>query len=341
MVNKLPVIEERAYDWGSWSDRTAVQFRDNRLCMFDMGGRPIDENDRKRFEVSRKKAYGGTMSAGAQKRMSRALSHLVSISPQKWKPNPVKPGELILHQLSFLTLTVSSRINIDAKQGYKNLLAPFLDWLRYKGVRHLVWKAELQTRGQLHYHVIFSNTFHWAMIRRKWNRLQCAAGYLDQYAEKNGHADANSTDIKTLKNVKQGSRYIMKELGKAADQQLLKRKAELKKRFEAGEISRDVYDVEINSADAKIEKLNGKVWDCSASLSEKYFCLMLTKNLDKKLLHYMRTQPAAFLIGERFCLIDIDFANPPPWFKCYLPHYKAHMEVIKIGGSKVLSQILN
>lgn len=337
-VRPIPVIEERCYDWAMWdygaigSGRTSVQFRDNKLCLFDAGGRPPDERDRKNFEKIQRKTYQGKMTRGAQKRMSKALTHISQVNRPKWKTNPCT-GKLFLHHLSFITLTVSDIINIDARDGMKNLLTPFLDWLtRTHKVKMYVWKAEIQERGQLHYHIIVPVVLHWRAVRHKWNRLQAKAGYLDDFARRFGHADPNSTDIHNLDSVDKGTDYMMKELGKDADARVLREKSDLQKQLKSGKITRDFYDLRCKELDENLATIRGKIWDCSAALNDPYYTLQLTFGMYQRLKNYLAAAPGAFIIGERFALVAVNFANPPPWLKMYLNGWRSHNHIINSGG---------
>jgi hypothetical protein len=129
---------------------------------------------------------------------------------------------------------------ITGKEAHSTCLEPFLLWLRrkHKCLMYL-WKAELQGRGQVHYHITMDTFVHYVDIQNKWNELQRSAGYLDEYYQAKGHWNAPSCQIKSVKNVKKLSGYIIKEITK---------------------------NIQNNAS------IGGKVWDCSTNLkSAKYY----------------------------------------------------------------------
>ena len=145
--------------------------------------------------------------------------------------------------LSFITLTVSDpQKKLSGKEAYQKLLSHFLAWMRRtKKINTYIWKAELQQNGQIHYHITTPAFINYQEICDKWNNLQRQAGLLNKYASEKGHYDANSTDIHSVRDVKDLSAYLIKYIAKQSQNQ---------------------------------ESLGGKVWDCSENLSRaKYHSL--------------------------------------------------------------------
>lgn len=188
----------------------------------------------------RKKAYSGKVTTGSAKRLKSAIDILLQISPTKNTYNPVTK-KWFPFKLNFVTLTVSAHKNISAREGYSNLMRPFLRKLQKEGSYSYLWKAELQERGQLHYHLVTDTFFTWQLIRSTWNNLQRKNRYLDDYAIKTGHFDANSTDVHALNGIGNVGAYLAKYLSKG------------------------------NAA-----TINGKTWDCSTNLKRKRFAFTPT-----------------------------------------------------------------
>ena len=113
-------------------------------------------------------------------------------------------------------------------------------------------KAELQERGQVHYHLTVNSFIHWQEIQNKWNKLQHKAGYLDDFAKKHRHYKPNSTDVHSVKNVKDIEAYLVKYICK-------------------------------NQKDKTL--LNGKVWGCSSSLEGKRFSIEVDSAINSNLLN--------------------------------------------------------
>lgn len=233
------------------------------------------------MEEVRKKAYSGHLSTGAISRMRKAVCLLNQVTPTRSVYNPIIQRHQKL-KLSFITLTISDNYrNYTAKQAYQDLLRPFLQFLtKTKGLKLYIWKAEIQKRGQLHYHLITPTFIHYQEIRDKWNYLQLKKGYLDSYKKKYNSTDPNSTDVHSMRRVKDAEAYLLKYMIKDPDQ-------------------RDTSHKEKKPDNIKFD---GKVWDCSRILKETpYF----TTELDPDLQAALRWQEQKGLIIR----IQIDFAT--------------------------------
>ena len=195
--------------------------------------------------------YTGVVTAGAKKRLTKAIENLVQATPVKKVPN-FKTGELVPFKLSFLTLTITDNVKITGKEAHKTLLAPFLQWLRRAhNVQAYIWKAELQKRGTLHYHITSDAHIHWEIVRSKWNELQRGAGYLDRYYKKKGHYNANSTDIRRVEKITNMAGYLIKEVAKSFQNE---------------------------------KSIGGKVWDCSQNLkAAKYYTTLADSIYEAKI----------------------------------------------------------
>lgn len=186
------------------------------------------------ISIQRQKTYSGRLTEGAKKRLSKAIDLLVQTARTQTIYSPVTMST-IKHRLSFITLTISKKENVTAREGYNNGLKHFLQWFRRTAkVTTYVWKCEVQKRGQIHYHITTPSYIHYQEIRDSWNRIQRHCGWLDDYYREKGHYDANSTDIKEVKSVKNLSGYLIKEFTKSIQNP--------------------------NS--------DGKVWDCSINLKK-------------------------------------------------------------------------
>jgi hypothetical protein len=186
------------------------------------------------------KRYTGTVTPSTAKRIRRTVDILLQKSPKKIVYNPItlKTQEL---RLSFITLTISDRELINHREAYEKGLSPFLLWLRRKGIKDYIWKAELQDRGQIHYHITTNQFLRYDQIKDEWNRLQRKAGWLEGFKARQGHYHPNSTDIHAVGKIDRLDLYLAKYLSKGN----------------------------------KGATINGKVWGCSKSLEgAKYFTVM-------------------------------------------------------------------
>lgn len=234
---------------------------------------------RRNMKNNRRTRYSGKMTDGCRKRLARAATLMSQACKSRWITNPVT-GRLQLHKFSFITLTVSCPRNITAKEGYKLLLADFLQWMRRsKGVTTYIWKAELQKRGQLHYHITTPSFIHYREIRDKWNDLQLRAGLLKEFADHNGHTDPNSTDVHEVRQVRDMARYLVKELAKSMQNETA---------------------------------TQGKIWDCSDNLAGvSYFAVPLSGTHEKRLTKLIDAGRVRMFGGDRWTIIEFTDTGPP------------------------------
>jgi len=216
-----------------------MQVRDSSIILFYTPGANSRRLAQENIVEARKKQYSGTVTAGVRKRMTRAVTLMSQATKPKWITNPVN-GRLQYHRFSFITLTVACPRNLTAKQAYPMLAKPFCRWLHeVKAVKLYLWKAELQVRGQIHYHLIIPNFIHYEEIRKKWNSLQHQAGLLTEWAEKHGNFNPPSTEIKETRQVKNMTSYVAKELTKTMNAAKLKAKRMVESLVKAGEIPKE------------------------------------------------------------------------------------------------------
>lgn len=226
-----------------------LQYRNNSIISYVQSDRPRSKQQ-KLFAFTdqsgnRVKTYSGTITAGAKKRLTKAVSLLIQSTPTRKIYNPW----LQRHQhfkINFLTFTISDNTkNITAKEAHSLLLEPMLLWLRRKQqMRSYVWKAELQDRGQIHYHVTCDCYVDLKELRTKWNSLQFTAGLLDDYHKRFGSWNPNSTDVHSVKKVKNIEAYLIKYISKSSQNE---------------------------------SKTTGKIWDCSQNLkSGQYYTTLLS-----------------------------------------------------------------
>lgn len=216
--------------------------------------------------------YGGEMTPAAAKRLKKAVNLLIMSSPrniiynpvtQKWQP----------FQLGFLTLTVSSKYEyLTAASGYERLLKHFLQWLRRtEKCNSYVWKAELQQRGQIHYHLTIGKFIVHDRIRKKWNELQRREGLLKEFEEEYGHSEPNSIDIHSVISVNDLAAYLCKYLAKEQDSDPIMKvnftnDTPMKEEESWGNILSCIPENTVHKV-----RTTGKIWDCSKNLKKKKY----------------------------------------------------------------------
>lgn len=199
-----------------------LQVRNSEIIVYEQWMGPRSPHNQDKIFGGRA-AYSGQMTSGSEKRLKRCVSLLVQKSPRISIWNPVAECHHPF-RLSFITLTVADQKTDSAQKVYKNCMSPWLRWARRSGVKDYVWKAELQQRGALHYHIATNQFMHWRDVRDVWNKYQRKAGYLDKFAKREGHYHANSTDVHAIRKVKDIERYLTKYMQKGVGNSNIKGK---------------------------------------------------------------------------------------------------------------------
>lgn len=258
------------------------------------------------------KTYSGIVTKGAKKRIEKACSLLIQSTPTQRIFNPVinKNHDF---KISFVTLTVSSStIMLTAKEGHKLLLEPLLLWLRrVHGMRSYIWKAELQNRGQIHYHLTSDVFIEHTKLRDKWNELQRINGLLDDYKSAKGHYNPNSTDIHSVYKVNNLEGYLVKYMSKgghrtkALERWIDKYKAKFNDGRESCVLPKNYFKHIINY------RTEGKVWDCSMNLkANKYYSTATSGEIEENINLYIANNKATISHHDNFSLIKFNNVKP-------------------------------
>lgn len=259
---------------------------------------PVERGRSNRYSFANNKsevdklAYNtGKLSHGAKKRLKQSIELLIDISPKKWFTVP-STGKRFQFQITFLTLTLSApQGNIPDKTITKTLLDPLLQTLRRKyKCKSYVWRAEKQKNGNLHYHITTNQYIPYDSIRDDWNRIQEKLGFITKFSEKNGHTNPNSTDIHSVRGIRDLARYMIKYMSKDVPE------------------SQRVYC---------------KQWDCSKDLKyRENISIEIDSDVHDQLVKIQNTRGVTTYIGERFSQIemrgfDIRQILPESWKKLY------------------------
>ncbi len=264
-----------------------------------------------------KKAYSGGMSLGSRKRLSKAITIMTQAIKPKWVYNPVSKLR-DYHNFSFITLTVASHTNVSHRFAYDNLLGPFLDWLtktigsKNPYAKTYIWKAELQRRGQIHYHITTPAWIHHSWIRAKWNELQRKAGLLEEYAKKHGHFRPPGTEIKKTKHIRKMDRYLIKELAKTVSASKLYARRIVDSLIKAGELPADKKEQFEMEYEGEEQKIVGKVWGCSEDLAgAPYYTLEVTRAHEAMINEWVAQGKAWKKTDDFFEIVYCEGVDPP------------------------------
>lgn len=238
-----------------------------------------DEDKKAALEkfINSKRKAEGKLSDNAKRKLIRAIDYLLFISQPKTVINPAS-GKRFKFKVNFITLTLSSTQIHSDKEITNTLLNQFLTEIRqeYK-LKFYVYRAEKQKNGNIHFHILTDIFIPYTTLRDKWNRIQNKLGYVDRYKEnmlkwhgkgfrfrqelskfwsyeqqlkayksgvKSGFNRPNSTDIHSLKNIRNVRQYLIKYMIKTTENNSL-----------TDQESDEKYLVV------------GRIWSCSQTLS--------------------------------------------------------------------------
>lgn len=241
-----------------------VQVRSKSLVVYEI---PAERTLHARHKI-RRQTYSGEVTEHARRRIMRTVDVFLQKSETRRVWNPVC-NAFVNFRLSFITLTIPSSTPVAGSEGHEALRM----WLQHfrrqpakkaisEQLSSYVWKAELQERGQLHYHVTANRFLHWAEIQRVWNGLMDRRGWLEEFRTAHGHSNPNSTDVHSVYKVRDIQAYLGKYLSKTG----------------ARDVSEYGFQVPIFRP-----SIGAKVWGCSEDLKCARFSEMLDSETDEAL----------------------------------------------------------
>lgn len=254
------------------------------------------------MRLNRNTAYNEDFSAGAKKRLTKSIDLLVQATKTTHIYNPVTKKKQ-RHRLSYITLTVSSKTIIPAKECHKKLLEPFLQWLRRTmKVTTYLWKVEFQKRNQTHYHITTPSFIPYQSIRDKWNNLQKQNGLTDDYYKEHGHYDPNSTDIHEVRKVTNMSSYLKKEYCKSIQNSQIK-VIRTEANYKSSNIKESPAPLIQNNYRQWKKQRSYKTWDCSLNLKKwKLYTTPATNSIHKAIIE-LADKGKLEMIDSDFCSI--------------------------------------
>lgn len=290
-----------------------LQFRSKSVIAYDeylypYSGSRLSALSRHLSEVRKNTpAYSGTMTPGAKKRLTKAISLLIQSTKTREIYNPVSKTN---HEfkLSFLTLTIPEmNVKPDAKFCNKFLLEPFIRVLRRRyGLKNYVWKLELQANGMVHYHITSNVFIVHTDLKDEWNNILRRNDMLIDYKKRTGKNDPNSTDIHSVKNVKNLEAYLIKYVTK-------------------------------ETQNAKGVKT--KIWDCSLSLKKsEYFSIESNWTYADRLKSLEKKGQVSSFAGDRYVIFR--FKENPVYVLLHGEErrdYFIHLNYIRNGKEKSIT----
>lgn len=296
--------------------------------------------------------YSGVLTPHARKRIRRSLDMWFSALECK-KFISRKGNDWMRYQVTFCTLTLPAAQMHTDKEVKRDMLNAFLIEIgRKENCRTYIWVAERQDNGNIHFHLLLNKFIEWRVIRTLWNSILDRHGYIEKYrlGQKEFHkegfkvrtdllghwsldaqlkayeygmltnwSDPNSTDIESLKDVKNIGAYITKYVCKGIDQKVNEK---LKER-NTDQLSPDDIDrVKREIIDELVDKyrIEGKVWSQSTNLEKMLPCDVMIDSDCEEIIHKsMSNKNCKTIEKQQFKLIlgtslkELKIRSPCTW----------------------------
>ena len=213
----------------------------------------------------------GLMSVKANRRVRLAIDWMCLMAKNKYVQSD-KTENAFTFKLNFITLTLSDKQKHSDNEIKSKLLNQFLIEIKrdYNCSRYL-WRAESQSNGRIHFHIVTDVFIPWRALRTRWNRLQEKLGYISSYSRRTGKNDPNSTDIHAIKAIKNLPSYLSKYCSKNAKGYTVMATMASEKPLSPS--SWLTYKHPVFKPNAKFfRQIHGRLWGLSQSLSKLKSC---------------------------------------------------------------------
>ena len=176
------------------------------------------------------------LSVNAARKLKQAINWMAYLSTEK-RVYVKEIGRSVKFRLSFITLTLPSPQIHSDQEVKQQCLQPFLQWLRDSAkVKKYIWKAEIQKNGNIHFHITMDKFVHYKRIRQQWNKNINKLGYVDRYTLATGKIQPPSTEIKSVKKVKNIGAYLSAYLAADGKSKNKKTRSEYNNRIIGGRL---------------------------------------------------------------------------------------------------------
>jgi hypothetical protein len=226
------------------------------------------KNEKSKENLQEKNKEKTNLSKATRKRIKTRIAWLVwnSRLPFIEKNRPIREQT---KNITFITLTIPGAIIKEHKQIKREALNRFIIYLKrkYEDLQY-VWKAELQKRGQLHFHILINKRIPHELIYNQW--LLCIRKFetVKAYEQENGTISRYMTDIHSMRKVNKISNYIIKYMSKSEE----------------------------------TEKIEGRKWGASDNLMKEQDCKFeLTKEIYEYLL-YLADKKIIYRVENDYCI---------------------------------------
>ena len=222
------------------------------------------------------KQYTGVLTPFAKKKLKRSIGLMVASAVEKEAPN-FKTGKTFTFKVNFITFTLPALAEGVEDKTIKRCLDNWIKRAKRKhNLKSYVWRAERQSNGNIHFHMITDCWIHYEKIRDDWNAVLKDTGLVSKYTTKHkGISFENYLQLyPTNSKVSRAARFKSWERGCATKWEQ-PNSTDVHAVWKVRNLTQ--YFVKYMSKEHKDgeEPIKGKVWDCSENLKTKENCWML------------------------------------------------------------------
>lgn len=228
--------------------------------------------------------HSGNISLKGSKRVRNAIDWLLFTAVNKRAFNK-QYGKYFNFKINFITLTLASKQLHGDRVIKSKLLNQFLIEAKKKWkIDKYLWRAEAQRNGNIHFHIITDKFIPWWELQATWNRIQNKLGYVDNFCEVHPGKTPNSTDVHSIKKIRNISAYLSKYCTKKSENRAIE----------------------------------GKLWGLSTSLSKlKSACVILKGVIDDELRIIAQKFKNRYFEGDHY---SVYYVKVSEWAKLNLKH---------------------
>lgn len=222
----------------------------------------------------------GIISQKANNRISASIDWLLHLAQTKKQYNP-RFKSWYYWKANFVTVTLPSRQIHSDNFIKKNCLNHLLVSMARKwGVNNYIWRAEAQRNGRIHFHIVTDKYIPYEELTSEWNKIVNKYGYVDRYVGTLLDPLPNSTDVHSLRKVKNIGAYLSKYCGKNSKGIIIL--PPVPKSTKMPSLLRtDVWRFP-KKGDMFFRSIRGRLWGCSQELSKLCKC-KFEANIEQKI----------------------------------------------------------
>lgn len=169
----------------------------------------MSSNSLKNLEEVKGGIEANDLSDNAKKRFKKCCSALFDIATLAKLTG--KRKKRVRFVFTTLTLPFGKIDDYAAKRAFSRTLDKLK---KYNFITEYVWRAEVQKRGALHFHMISTRYIPRERLRRIWSNALRATGEMKGFTVKYGLKDTQGVNIKEVYSTEGAVKYIQKYLSK-------------------------------------------------------------------------------------------------------------------------------